>query len=175
MHASQVENGVLTMKKTSLIMALMFTIGGVAHASTTTLNFTGVTFTDSASLLGTVMIDTGTGAATINAIFTDGSFTETFSGLASVSGSSTDTTLSLSAFSPTFASLAVAIPTTTLASYTGGLLEIGGASSVFATGIGNDLITGGSLAAPVPLPAAAWLMLSGLGGLGVMRRKRKAN
>lgn len=40
--------------------------------------------------------------------------------------------------------------------------------AVMNTGIGLEVTA-------VPLPAAAWLMLSGLGGLGVLSRKRKAS
>jgi len=38
--------------------------------------------------------------------------------------------------------------------------------------IGVDNLTYST--SPVPLPATAWLMLSGLGGLGAMVRKRRA-
>lgn len=37
----------------------------------------------------------------------------------------------------------------------------------------GDVVTGGPLT-PVPLPAAAWLLLSGLGGLGASARKKRA-
>lgn len=38
----------------------------------------------------------------------------------------------------------------------------------------GDVVTSSSLT-PVPLPAAAWLMLSGLGGLGWLSRKQKSS
>lgn len=39
---------------------------------------------------------------------------------------------------------------------------------------GSTKYLGGDAPAPVPLPAAGWLMLAGLGGLAALRRKRRA-
>lgn len=42
-------------------------------------------------------------------------------------------------------------------------------------GLGNDSFTAASLkVAPVPLPAAGWMLLAGLGGMVAMKRRKKA-
>jgi hypothetical protein len=49
-----------------------------------------------------------------------------------------------------------------------GELRVGVHVQAFANGGSEGFVN----LAPVPIPAAAWLLLSGLGGLGLMRRKR---
>jgi hypothetical protein len=43
-----------------------------------------------------------------------------------------------------------------------------------ATGTKGGYYVGGVTTSPVPLPAAAWLLLSGLAGVGAMARRRRA-
>jgi hypothetical protein len=51
-------------------------------------------------------------------------------------------------------------------------LSVVGVNGAFAAiGDANEIGSPGAIAAPVPVPAAAWLMLSALGGLATLRRR----
>ena len=53
--------------------------------------------------------------------------------------------------------------------------EFANVSSVtFSTGGGGNVRIDDLSAAPVPLPAAGWLLLGGLGAIGALRRRRRA-
>ena len=53
------------------------------------------------------------------------------------------------------------------------VLELNDPITIFTTGGPNSYISALS-ATPVPLPAAGWLLLGGLGGLAAMKRRRKS-
>jgi hypothetical protein len=65
-----------------------------------------------------------------------------------------------------------------LGNYASASSVIAGTPSAYNNSSGNwrfaDVQIDGTAVAPVPLPASAWLILSGLGGLGTLVRKRKA-
>jgi hypothetical protein len=120
----------------------------------------GVTFTFKGAVLptafGIVWTDSGFGASvTFRATAGDGSLLGSITRSGFSDNSNSGTTLEDRFFGVTFA---------------------GGIKSVFISnssgGIEVDHVQYGAMATPVPLPAAGWLMLTGLAGLVVRRRSR---
>jgi hypothetical protein len=108
-------------------------------------------------------------AATVGNSSTGGSFqTDTINfgalGISSVDNDASFGVRLVSAYNPT------------LGTYASASSVIAGAPADYNNNSGNwrfaDVQVDGTALAPVPLPATAWLMLSGLGGLATLRRKR---
>jgi hypothetical protein len=78
----------------------------------------------------------------------------------------------------TFGVRMVAAYNPTLGNYASASSVIAGSPALYNNSSGNwrfaDVQIDGTAIAPVPLPASAWLMLSGLGGLVTLRRRRRA-
>jgi hypothetical protein len=78
----------------------------------------------------------------------------------------------------TFGVRLVAAYNPTLGNYASASSVIAGSPAAYNNSSGNWRFAGvqidGTEVAPVPLPASAWLMLGGLGGFGVMARRRQA-
>jgi hypothetical protein len=80
---------------------------------------------------------------------------------------------------PNFGVRLVAAYNPSLGNYASASSVIAGSPADYNNSSGNwrfaDVQIDGTAIAPVPLPASAWLLLSSLGGLGVLARRRRAN
>lgn len=133
------------------------------------------TFADGASLGGTYTVDTTTGTA-IAVDLTFGapvSSAVTFlDGNSLFGGKYLQYTLNNEVGPNFYPGFSFTINAASLAGYTGGAIQ---GALYLETGNPSDVtaLTSGSLTA-VPLPAAAWLLLSGLVGVGAIARTRRA-
>ena len=157
-------------------------------ANAVTLSFTGATLSDGGTITGTfdyvggivsnVDIETDAGTVlTFEQTYTSGTEIDSssieFSGTSTAPGSF-DVFLFIALDGNTFADLenGTATSATILTGRRGSEEEINSTSGGQFRGVTGGLIVADPTPAPVPLPAGAPLLIAGLGGLALLRKKR---